>query len=219
MPTRPVTGYPQTQAFDDPCCRASYAKFNYHGHNGIDIGCPIGTPVHAPEDGVAYQYNDPYGYGRNVVLAGDSGRQWIMGHLSDWNIPAVNRVVEGATIGYSGNTGNSTGPHLHYGVRPPNPDYSNGFGGYIDPEAVFVLPTEPEPDLEPPPPPPTEEDEEMALTPEEREMVELARQGTTKAVLDTYFSRAAELGRELLRVKSLSAKRRKEIGNELAAYV
>ena len=73
-------------------------------------------------------------------------------------------------------------------------------------------------------PTPTE-DEELALTDEERQMVELARQGVTKAVLDTYFGRAAEIGRELLAEKpgtktltTLTAKRRRTIGAELAAF-
>ena len=70
-----------------------------------------------------------------------------------------------------------------------------------------------------------EEQEETMLTDQEREMVELARQGVTKAVLDTYFGRAAEIGLELLAEKpgtktltTLTAKRRRAIGAELAAF-
>lgn len=128
--------YPTTQSFNDPCCRASYAQYGMQGHNGIDYGLPTGTPVVAVEAGIIRSGFEANGYGRFIFLTNDTGTQFVYGHLSVIQI-ASGRVNPGQQIGLSGNTGNSSGPHLHFGIRPPNSNNNNGFLGYTDPLPYF----------------------------------------------------------------------------------
>lgn len=125
--------YGVTQGFNDACCRASYAKFGMSGHNGIDYGLPCGTPVVAPISGTISYFNDPGGYGNAVFIRGE-GVEVVLGHLSSVSRKSGN-VSEGEQIGNSGTTGNSTGCHLHFGVRNyPSYDRNNGFYGYSNPQ-------------------------------------------------------------------------------------
>lgn len=108
----------------------NYPKWK--GHMGIDWGCPVGTPIYASHDGTVIYSNDPGGYGLHATIFGDECST-VYGHMSKYE--GTDRPVkEGELIGYSGSTGNSTGPHLHFGVRPTNADPNNGYGGYIDPK-------------------------------------------------------------------------------------
>ncbi len=91
-----------------------------HGWNGIDIGTPRGTPILAAASGeviVARGSGWNGGYGEYVVIAHDNGTQTVYGHLSKVYVSYGETVVQGQVIGLSGNTGNSTGPHLHFEVR------------------------------------------------------------------------------------------------------
>lgn len=128
--------YPVTQDFGgNP---AAYARFGLAGHNGVDFGLPIGTPLHAPEAGVIVEdASDPTGYGNYIKEQADSGRQWLWGHRQALTGMVGQRVERGDLVGYSGNSGNSTGPHLHLGMRPPNANYANGYSGYEDPLPVL----------------------------------------------------------------------------------
>lgn len=125
--------YGITQRFNDSCCRASYAKFGMTGHNGIDYGLPCGTPVVAPISGTISYFSDPSGYGNAVFIRGE-GVEVVLGHLSEVSRKSGN-ISEGEQLGRSGTTGNSTGCHLHFGVRTyPGYDRNNGFYGYTDPQ-------------------------------------------------------------------------------------
>ena len=111
---------------------AMYARFGLAGHNGVDYGVAEGEAVRAAHAGrVINVAEDPDGYGLHMRIAG-SGYVTIYAHLSAVFV-ALGEVVQPCqTIGASGNTGNSTGPHLHFGLRVDgmrNP----GFAGYIDP--------------------------------------------------------------------------------------
>lgn len=119
------------QAFNDPCCRASYTKFGMQGHNGIDYGLPSSTPVFAAHAGKAWSGYEAGGYG-NYVFVTTGNVQTVYGHLSQV-VVGYQDVAEGQLIGYSGNTGNSSGPHLHFGTRPIPANNNNGFLGYVDP--------------------------------------------------------------------------------------
>jgi murein DD-endopeptidase MepM/ murein hydrolase activator NlpD len=94
-------------------------------HAGVDFGAPIGTPVYAAGDGVVSRSGVMGGYGNVVDLDHDSTWSTRYGHLSRMVVRAGDRVTQGQIIAYSGNTGRSTGPHLHYEVRrngqPINP--------------------------------------------------------------------------------------------------
>jgi murein DD-endopeptidase MepM/ murein hydrolase activator NlpD len=94
-------------------------------HPGIDLEAPYGTPVRAAADGDVTGQNMGAGYGRHVVL--DHGHDLITlyGHLSSIAVVPGQHVTCGQVIGYVGQTGRATGPHLHYEVRihrvPVNP--------------------------------------------------------------------------------------------------
>ena len=87
-------------------------------HNGIDIDVPVGTIVHASAPGTVRQiYNDPEGYGTAVVIEHADGYLTVYGHLSSVLVTAGQYVEVGQPIAESGNTGVSTGPHLHFEIR------------------------------------------------------------------------------------------------------
>ena len=91
-----------------------------HGHNGIDIGVSVGAEIFASADGkVLIAKGDGYngGYGGYVVIQHTNGVQTLYAHLSGVNVSAGSQVTQGQIIGHSGNSGKSTGPHLHYEVR------------------------------------------------------------------------------------------------------
>jgi len=101
--------------------------FNGEGafHAGIDISAPTGTLVRATGDGLVTQASQENGYGREVVVDHGHGVRTVYGHLSGMVVLAGQHVTRGQVIGYVGQTGRSTGPHLHYEVRinnvPVNP--------------------------------------------------------------------------------------------------
>jgi hypothetical protein len=125
--------YPIIQRFNDACCRASYAQFGMNGHNGIDYGLPAGTEVLAAHSGTAFVKSDPPGFG-NYIEVQNNEIKTTYAHLSKTNVANGQYVSEGQHIGLSGNTGNSSGPHLHFGLKPINPDNNNGFFGAVDPQ-------------------------------------------------------------------------------------
>ncbi len=86
-------------------------------HPGMDIACPVGTPVRATAPGlVAYAGADSL-YGKLIILKHPGGYETLYGHLSRILVVPGWRVRRGDIIGFSGNTGISTGPHLHYAIR------------------------------------------------------------------------------------------------------
>jgi len=91
-----------------------------HGYNGIDIGVPVGTPVMASAPGtvlVARSSGYNGGYGRYIVVQHPNGTQTLYAHLSEIYVSSGSNVSQGEVIGASGNSGRSTGPHLHYEVH------------------------------------------------------------------------------------------------------
>lgn len=93
---------------------------NLHGYNGIDIAASTGTNVLASASGEvilsrSFGYNG--GYGQYIVVKHPNGTQTLYAHLSQNYVFAGQNVVQGQVIGAVGNTGRSTGPHLHFEVR------------------------------------------------------------------------------------------------------
>jgi murein DD-endopeptidase MepM/ murein hydrolase activator NlpD len=88
-------------------------------HAGVDFGAPIGTPILAAGDGIISRASVMGGYGNVVDIAHDGTWSTRYGHLSRFapGLRAGDRVTQGQVIAYSGNTGRSTGPHLHFEVR------------------------------------------------------------------------------------------------------
>ena len=124
---QPFAGdYPITQRYGDKVTSAF--------HTGIDYACPTGTPILASNDGIVVQAGfDPSGYGNCVIILHPDGIGTLYAHLSRIAVSKGEKVKQGDVIGYSGSTGNSTGPHLHFEARRDWWDY----GSHFDP---FDLP-------------------------------------------------------------------------------
>jgi murein DD-endopeptidase MepM/ murein hydrolase activator NlpD len=88
-------------------------------HKGVDFGVPIGTPVMAAGSGVVQQEGRLGGYGNFMKVDHQNGYSTAYGHLSRFapGIHIGSRVRQGQVIAFSGNSGMSTGPHLHYEIR------------------------------------------------------------------------------------------------------
>jgi len=111
-----------------------YEKFGLLGHNGIDYGISEGTVLTSCIDGVVTESEyDKSGYGHYVKIENDQCGV-LYAHLSARTDCKVGDKVKASNvIGLSGNTGNSTGPHLHFAVFPKPRNRNNGYNGYIDP--------------------------------------------------------------------------------------
>jgi murein DD-endopeptidase MepM/ murein hydrolase activator NlpD len=94
-------------------------------HGGMDIAAAVGTPVHAPAPGQVVFAGRQSEYGITVIIEHANDTRSIYGHLSRVNVRADQRVERGQVIAWSGSTGRSSGPHLHYEIqvkgRPVNP--------------------------------------------------------------------------------------------------
>lgn len=104
--TRPLSGGRKTQGI--------------HGHNGVDIAANTGTPIYASAGGrVIAAKSSGYngGYGDMIIISHEGNIQTVYGHLNEVYVSAGQTVAKGETIGTVGNTGRSTGPHLHFEVR------------------------------------------------------------------------------------------------------
>lgn len=96
--------------------------YNGNGHSGIDLRAAVGTKVLAAKEGIITATGNTdavsgcYSYGKWVFIKHPNGLSTLYAHLSAINVVAGQAVSDGQLIGYSGNTGYSTGPHLHFGV-------------------------------------------------------------------------------------------------------
>ena len=89
-------------------------------HDGMDFTGKIGTPIYATGDGVVKVARKERGYGKKIVIDHGYGYTTVYAHLNGYNVKRRQKVKRGEIIGYLGNTGVSTGPHLHYEVRKNN---------------------------------------------------------------------------------------------------
>ncbi|MDI9913649.1 peptidoglycan DD-metalloendopeptidase family protein [Rhodococcus sp. IEGM 1379] len=157
------------------------------GHDGVDFAVNVGTVLNAPTSGTISVAgpNDPGGYGTYIQLEADSGEQIQMGHLSETWVNVGQHVEVGAQIGATGNTGSSTGPHLHlriHGAGAVDPmsflksvgACNTGSGSVAAPEPAAVSEPAPAvvpepaamPELAPEPAAVSEPAPELALAPE-----------------------------------------------------
>lgn len=112
-----------TQYFGNtPFATANPQIYNGRGHTGVDFRATIGTPVKAALSGVVSGTGNTdlvigcYSYGKWVMVKHDNGLSTLYAHLSLQTVKAGQEVSTGEVVGYSGNTGYTTGPHLHFGV-------------------------------------------------------------------------------------------------------
>lgn len=109
------------------------------GHTGIDLWQPVGTPVYAAESGdilAAGIINNSYGnsqYGKCILIDHKNGYYTFYAHLDSILVQVGQSVLVGTQIGTVGQTGNVTGPHLHFEIRT-NPNWNRSY--FIDPETL-----------------------------------------------------------------------------------
>lgn len=99
-----------------------YSKLRKNGeevwwHKGIDLIANIGTPIYSIGDGVVIEVGEFFRYGRTTVVDHGAGILSFYLHQSDFLVNKGERVTTGQLIGKTGDTGNVTGPHLHFGIR------------------------------------------------------------------------------------------------------
>lgn len=101
-------------------------------HAGMDFAAPIGTEVYATGDGVVQRADaQASGYGNHIRIDHGYGYMTLYGHLSRTKVRPGQKVKRGEVIGYVGNTGKSTGPHLHYEVMK-NGEHQNPINYYFN---------------------------------------------------------------------------------------
>ena len=120
----------------EPCERTSI-------HRGYDIAIPVGTEIVAPAAGtITLGDPDLYYEGGTVFLDHGDGLVSVFLHMSELDVSAGDEVVAGQRLGASGNTGRTSGPHLHWAVKWRNPSSEDRDGDfYIDPALLLDLET------------------------------------------------------------------------------
>ena len=114
--------------------RSKYGIRKRRNHNGVDIPLTTGEPIHSVFDGkVRYARFNTGGYGYLVIVRHKNGLETWYAHLCRPNVKANDYVKAGDVIGFGGNTGRSTGPHLHFEVRYCDQTF--------DPEFLFDFPS------------------------------------------------------------------------------
>ncbi len=110
--TSPVSSPVVTQAYGNPG-----ANYTLGYHTGVDLLAPMGTKVYAVSNGTIVASDTSSAYGTNVQMKNADGTYSLYAHLSSKLVSAGATVKVGQLIGYSGNSGTSTGPHLHFEIR------------------------------------------------------------------------------------------------------
>jgi len=89
-------------------------------HAGVDFRASTGTTIMASLDGVVSVVGENWLYGKYIIINHSNGYKTLYGHLSAFSVKQGDRVIRGRKIGEVGNTGYSTGPHLHFGIYDKN---------------------------------------------------------------------------------------------------
>ncbi|MBX3052329.1 MAG: M23 family metallopeptidase [Caldilineaceae bacterium] len=107
------------------------------GHNGLDFGMPEHTRLLATDKARVIEIaNDPTGYGLFIKLQHWWGES-LYAHLQGFAVDAGQTVPRGGLIGFSNNTGSSSGPHLHFAIRTYPYNRLDGWGGFTNPLPFF----------------------------------------------------------------------------------
>lgn len=101
-------------------------------HNGVDIAVPTGTPIISPADGTVTTVNKTTAGGLQVIITHTNGWKTGYAHLSSQLVRQGQAVRQGETIALSGNTGQTTGPHLHFTLTDPS-------GNKVNPLEYFTF--------------------------------------------------------------------------------
>lgn len=119
----------------------NYKRFGLPGHEGIDIRCPLGEPYYCVAPGTVVKVSNKRSngtvsaYGWHVIVDHGNGYTTLYAHAEAGTIPVKvgQRVNGGSILAHSGNTGNSSGPHLHLTVKKQGEKTGQYPIGYVDP--------------------------------------------------------------------------------------
>lgn len=107
-----------TGTFQYPVNSRNFTQFFWYGHPAVDIALPEGSAVFAADTGtVTYAGWNNFGYGYLIVVNHGNGYETFYAHLSRIDVVPGQVVTKGQIIGGTGNTGNSSGPHIHFEIR------------------------------------------------------------------------------------------------------
>ncbi len=141
-----IGNFPISQSFGDNPAQYAFVACGgalLRGHNGVDFATPLGTPVTAVQAGVVLDAReDPDRFGHFVLLGHEWG-QTLYAHLAEARVTRGQQVTAGQEVGRSGNSGRSSGPHLHFGMRITPFSVADGWCGYVDPKPYLDRLTQP----------------------------------------------------------------------------
>ncbi len=144
----PFSGnFPVTFSFgaqsDNEEIKKKFQVWRIIGHNGLDFGLTAGNEVFPCDAGKIIQSGDNGDFGTSITIQHSWG-QSIYGHLSESKVKVDDEIQPNKVIGLSGSSGAAFGEHLHFAIRPNNPDSNNGYLGFIDPAPYLSLPSQKE---------------------------------------------------------------------------
>lgn len=113
--------------------KQKYKEWGIKGHHGIDFKLPLGTKVVATDSGKVVQAGNNNDFGTSVTLEHAWGSS-IYAHLKEVRVSPGQKIKIGQVIGLSGQSGFTTGAHLHFGIKPLVVNFDNGYLGFISPE-------------------------------------------------------------------------------------
>lgn len=138
---------PVTFAFgaqsDNEEIKKKFSEWGIVGHNGLDFGMSAGAEVFPCDAGKVSQSGDNGDFGTSITIQHSWG-QSIYGHLQETKVKEGDEIQVNKVIGLSGSSGAAFGEHLHFAIKPNNPDPNNGYLGFIDPTHYLSLSSEKE---------------------------------------------------------------------------
>jgi len=157
----PFSGnFPVTFSFgqqsDNEDIKKKFQEWGIVGHNGLDFGLSAGNGVFVCDAGKVIQSGDNGDFGISITIQHSWG-QSIYGHLQETKVKEGDEIQINKVIGLSGSSGAAFGEHLHFAIKPNNPDLNNGYLGFIDPTPYLSLSSQKEePKQEAPETPPVQ---------------------------------------------------------------
>jgi len=128
---------------DNEEIKKKFQEWGIVGHNGLDFGLTSGTEVFPCDSGKVIQSGDNGDFGTSITIQHSWG-QSIYGHLQETKVEEGDEIQVNKVIGLSGSSGAAFGEHLHFAIKPNNPDLNNGYLGFIDPAPYLSLPSQKE---------------------------------------------------------------------------
>jgi len=123
--------------------KKKFQEWGIVGHNGLDFGLSAGNEVFACDSGKVIQSGDNGDFGISITIQHSWG-QSVYAHLQETKVKEGDEIGVNKVIGLSGATGAAFGEHLHFAIKPNNPDPNNGYLGFIDPSPYLSLPSQKE---------------------------------------------------------------------------